>query len=130
MNCHSLRDAIVEHGARSGTTGPGTAAAIESHLDHCASCASLMTRERQLSEGLRALAASTAAEVPSDALGRRLLEVFAERKSVPQPAGVRVAARWIRVAAAVALVAAAAALVVGDTQRADQRRTRKSGRQP
>ena len=81
MKCHSLRDAIVEQ-ARGGTTGPGTAAAIESHLDHCASCAALMVRERQLSEGLRALAASTAAEVPSDALGPRLLEAFAERHSI------------------------------------------------
>ncbi len=109
MKCDSLRDAIVEQ-ARGGTTGPGTAAAIESHLDHCASCAALMTRERQLSEGLRALAASTAAEVPSDALGRRLLDVFAERHSIPRPPGMRAAARWMRVAAAVALVAAAAAL--------------------
>ena len=79
MKCDSLRDAIVEQ-ARGGTAGPGTAAAIESHLDHCASCAALMARERQLSQGLRALAASTAADAPSDALERRLLGAFAERQ--------------------------------------------------
>ena len=56
MKCDSLRDAIVEL-ARGGDAGPGTLAAVESHLDHCASCAALMTRERQLSQGLRALAA-------------------------------------------------------------------------
>lgn len=109
MKCDSLRDAIVER-ARGGITGPGTAAAIESHLDHCASCAALMTRERQLSEGLRALAASTAAELPSAALGRRLRDVFAERHSIPRPAGMRGAARWMPIAAAVALVTAAAAM--------------------
>jgi len=107
MKCHSLRDAIVEQ-ARGGTIGPGTAAAIESHLEHCASCAALMTRERQLSEGLRALAESTSAEVPSDALGQRLLEVFVERHAIQRPPGMRGAGRWMGVAAAVTLVAAAA----------------------
>jgi hypothetical protein len=109
MKCHSLRDAIVEQ-ARGGTIGPGTAAAIESHLEHCAACAALMTRERQLSEGLRALAASAAAEEPSDALGQRLLEVFAERHAIQRRPGMSAAGPWMRVAAAVTLVAAAAAL--------------------
>ena len=35
MKCHSLRDAIVEL-ARGEHAGPGTLAAIESHLEHCA----------------------------------------------------------------------------------------------
>ncbi len=34
MKCHSLRDAIVEL-AREGIAGPGTRAAVESHVEHC-----------------------------------------------------------------------------------------------
>ena len=75
MNCHSLRDAIVEL-ARRGDAGPGTRAAVESHLEHCASCASLMAREQHLSRGLRALAVATADEAPRDLEGR-LLEMLA-----------------------------------------------------
>ena len=51
MKCHSLRDAIVEL-ARGREAGPGTIAAIESHVEHCAACAALMARERQLSRGI------------------------------------------------------------------------------
>ena len=61
MKCHSLRDAIVEL-ARGRDAGPGTRAAVESHVEHCAACAALMARERQLSQGLRALAAATSAD--------------------------------------------------------------------
>jgi hypothetical protein len=107
MKCHSLRDAIVEL-ARGGDTGPGTLAAIESHLEHCASCAGLMARERQLSQGLRALAASAAADAPSAALERRLLEMFAERQVARSPVVVRATNWWVR-AAAVVLVAGASA---------------------
>jgi hypothetical protein len=103
MKCHSLRDAIVDL-ARGGDAGPGTLAAIESHLDCCASCAALMARERQLSRGLRALAAAAAADAPSAALERRLLEMFAERQA-PSSLVVRPTNWWAR--------AAAAALVVG-----------------
>ena len=114
MKCHSLRDAIVEL-ARGREAGPGTAAAIESHVEHCAACAALMTRERQLSRGLRALADATADDGPPDALGRRLLEVFAERQSTPRPASepaseyARRSAGWMRAAAAILLTGAAAA---------------------
>ena len=109
MKCHSLRDAIVEL-ARGRDAGPGTVAAIESHVEHCAACAALMTRERQLSRGLRALANATANDGPPDALGRRLLEVFAERQSTPRPAAeyVRRSAGWMRAAAAILLTSAAA----------------------
>ncbi len=34
MKCHTLRDAIVEL-ARDGTAGPGTRAAVDSHVEHC-----------------------------------------------------------------------------------------------
>jgi hypothetical protein len=108
MKCHSLRDAIVEL-ARGREAGPGTIAAIDSHVEHCAACAALMTRERQLSQGLRALAAATAADRPPDALGRRLLEVFAERQSTPERPVARHATGWMRAAAAVLLTGAAAA---------------------
>ena len=96
MKCHTLRDAV------------------ESHVEHCPSCAALLTRERQLSQGLRALAASSSADGPSDALGRRLLEVFAER----QPARASAAAvgrgggwsRWMGAAAALLVVVGSSAL--------------------
>jgi hypothetical protein len=108
MKCHSLRDAIVEL-ARGREAGPGTIAAVDRHVEHCAACAALMARERQLSEGLRALAVATAADRPSDALGRRLLEVFAERRSTPERSEPRKAAGWMRAAAAILLTGAAAA---------------------
>ena len=108
MKCHSLRDAIVEL-ARGRDAGPGTVAAVDSHVEHCPSCAALMTRERQLSEGLRALAAATADRRPSDALERKLLEVFAERQSTPERSVARKATGWMRAAAAVLLTGAAVA---------------------
>ena len=110
MKCHSLRDAIVEQ-ARGGVAGPGTAAAIESHLDHCASCAALMTRERQLSQGLRALAASTAADAPSDAARTAAAGAFAERQAAQAVGDDAGAAswRWAGAAAAALIVGASAA---------------------
>ena len=108
MKCHSLRDAIVEL-ARGREAGPGTVAAIDSHVEHCAACAALMARERQLSQGLRALAAATAADRPPDALGRRLMEVFAERQLTPERSVARQATGWMRAAAAVLLTGAAVA---------------------
>ncbi len=103
MKCHSLRDAIVEM-ARGEHAGPGTLAAIESHLEHCAACAALLERERRLSQGLRALSAAAPA-APSEALSRRLLDAFAERQPA-QPVIARGASRiagngWLRAAAAV-----------------------------
>ncbi len=86
------------------------AAAIESHVEHCASCAALMTRERQLSQGLRALAAATAADGP---LGRTRTPAAGGvcRAAVDAAAGggVGAAAGWMRAAAAVLLTGAAAA---------------------
>jgi anti-sigma factor RsiW len=107
MTCHSLRDTIVEL-ARGRDAGPGTRVAIESHIEHCAACAALMTREQQLSQGLRALAEATAAEVAPEALGRRLVDAFAERQSTSR-AVVRPATGWMRAAAALLLAGGAAA---------------------
>ena len=77
MSCQSLREAIVDV-ARGTETGAGTRGAVECHVEHCASCRSLMTRERQLSKGLRALAAASPGGAP-DAMERRLMEAFARR---------------------------------------------------
>jgi hypothetical protein len=107
MKCHSLRDAIVEM-ARGEHAGPGTLAAIESHVEQCTACAALLKRERRLSHGLRALSAA-APPAPSEALRRRLLDAFAERQSA-QPVVARGASRmpghrWLRAAAAVVVAA-------------------------
>lgn len=116
MKCHSLREAIVEM-ARGEDPGPGTLAAIESHLEHCEACAALLARERRLSQGLRALSAAAPA-APSEALSRRLLDAFAERQ-LGQPTVARGANRiagngWLRAAAAV-LVAAGGVLLWSST---------------
>ncbi len=113
MTCQTLRDAIVDL-ARDGAAGPGTRAAIDSHVEHCQSCAALLTRERQLSQGLRALAAATSTDGAPDALGRRLLEAFAERQpadvSTVSSGGSGTRGRWLSAAAALLLVAGSSAL--------------------
>jgi hypothetical protein len=113
MTCQTLRDAIVDI-ARGAETGQGTRAAVECHLDHCEACATLMARERQLSRGLRALAASTSGDGASEAMGRRLREMFAEGQGVGATAEARrepATGRWTAwaVAAAVAVAAGGAA---------------------
>lgn len=123
MKCDSLRDAIVEQ-ARGGALGPGTIAAVDSHVEHCRSCAALIARERQLSQGLRALAATTVADGSSEAVGRRLLEIFAERQGAGRPAAAASANRagwtpWLRVAAALLVTAGSMAawrIVRGGTE--------------
>jgi hypothetical protein len=112
MKCHQLREAIVEL-SRGGSAGPGTLAAVESHLEHCAACAALRTREQQLSAGLRALAAASSAQGAPDALERRMVEMFAaqQQPSVRAFAVHRAfAPRWLATAAAGVVVAGVAAL--------------------
>jgi phage tail tape-measure protein len=109
MTCQTLRDAIVDI-ARGAETGQGTRAAVECHLDHCEACATLMARERQLSRGLRALAASTSGDGASEAMGRRLREMFAEGQGVGATAEARrepATGRWTAWAAAATIVVAA-----------------------
>jgi hypothetical protein len=113
MKSHSLRDAIVER-ARGGELGAGTLAAVDSHVEHCQPCAALMSRERQLSQGLRALAATTAAVGSSDAVQQRVLEIFAERQDAGRPGGSlsasgRERTHWLRVAAALMVIAVSVA---------------------
>lgn len=107
MKCHALREAIVEL-ARTGDAGAGTRAAIESHLEHCSRCTALIVRERQLSDGLRALAAATTAAAPG-VMERRLLDVFVERQAAAHStvaiAGPSSARRWLAAAAALLLTA-------------------------
>ena len=106
MNCQNLGEAIVDL-ARDVEIGRGTTAIVETHLEHCRDCAARFRREHDLSAGLRALADSTASNVPSDALGRRLLEQFAEchTGSATRLHGTR--RRWLQAAAMVVLATAA-----------------------
>ena len=110
MTCQTLREAIVDV-ARGVEIGEGTLAAVECHVEHCASCVALMARERQLSLGLRALAESTSVEGVPEAMGRRLREIFVERQGVNVAAGQQqpVVSRTVPLRRA---LAAAAAIVV------------------
>ena len=103
MNCQSVEDAIVEVG-RGRDVGPGTAAAVDSHVEFCTACAARLDQERRLTAALRELAAASDGEVPSAALERRLIAVFAEL----QPAASARAVRWRPFAAAAAMLAAIA----------------------
>ena len=103
MSCQSLREAIVDV-ARGAETRAGTRAAVDSHVEHCASCRLLMARERQLSSGLRALAAASPTGVP-DAVERRLMEAFARHHGAEgQQRSPLSSALWV--AAALVVVAA------------------------
>jgi hypothetical protein len=103
MNCHSLEDAIVDVG-RGRDVGPGTAAAVDSHVEHCAVCAARLERQRELTAALRELAAATGGDMPSRALERRLLAAF----EAGRPAASRIAIRSRAIAAAAAALTAIA----------------------
>ena len=77
MTCQDLDDALLDL-ARGTTLGPGSAAAVESHIEHCVKCAARLARERELTAGLRALAASTVSEAGSPELEQQLMRAFAE----------------------------------------------------
>jgi hypothetical protein len=100
MTCRSLEEAIVEV-ARGREVGRGSVAAVETHIEHCPACAARLTRERQISRGLRALADATAGECPSSEMERRLRDAF----TADGPVAMR--NWWVAPAAA-----AAAALVL------------------
>jgi hypothetical protein len=108
MSCQTLKEAIVEK-ARGGDLRPGTAAAVDSHVEHCASCSALLAREVQLSDGLRALAASGASQMPSEALEQRMMASFAEHLSKRSIAGHGARYRWMPAAAALILTTGAIA---------------------
>jgi hypothetical protein len=106
MNCQSLAEAIVDL-ARGVDVGRGATAIVETHLEHCRDCAARFRREQDLSEGLSALAASTAAGGQLDALERRLLERFEEQHAGPANRSHGTRYRWLQAAAMVAFATAA-----------------------
>ncbi len=96
MTCRSLEDAIVDV-ARGRDAGRGTIAAVEAHVEKCEACATRLARERELSDGLRALAAATASAVPSAAVEERLMAALSAQQPSRAPA-------WLAPAAAAAAV--------------------------
>jgi len=112
MTCQDLDDALLDM-ARGTTLGPGSAAAVESHVEHCRRCAARLARERELTAGLRALAASTAAEAGSADLEQRLMRAFAElHPAHAAPARPATMHRWLAAAAAAVVIVGAGALGV------------------
>ena len=106
MNCHELRDALVDH-ARGALNGVGSRAAIESHLEHCHACATEFARQRALTEGLRAVARASAHEAAPAAFEDRLMSAFASRHSAQQPSAPAIGRRlspWLAAAASIAIV--------------------------
>ena len=88
MTCQELREALVDH-ARGVLTGAGSRAAIESHLEYCHECAAEYARQRALTEGLRAVAKSSASESAPGVLEGRLMAAFAAQHAKRQPPQVR-----------------------------------------
>jgi hypothetical protein len=118
MICHTLREELTDV-ARGRDAGPGTVAAVESHIEHCASCRGRFMRERRLSEGLRALAESTSDMTAPGALEAQLLEAFASRHADPAARStVAAQSQWLRAAAAIVVAAGllAAWLIVSRTR--------------
>ncbi|HEY7499116.1 MAG TPA: hypothetical protein VH740_11415 [Vicinamibacterales bacterium] len=106
MNCQTLREAIVDV-ARGVPVGPGSAAAVEAHVEYCAACAAYLARERALSAGLRAIAEATSARV-SPEIEARLRIAFAERQAAQSVRTRVIRSRWLPAAAMVMVVAGAA----------------------
>ena len=112
MTCQDLDDALLDL-ARGTTLGPGSAAAIESHVEHCDKCTARLARERELTAGLRALAASAANEAGSPYLEQQLMRAFAELHPAHGAEPVSTSPRgWLAAAAAAVVVVGAGALGV------------------
>jgi hypothetical protein len=103
MTCQELRAALVDH-ARDALNGIGSQAAIESHLEHCHTCATEFARQRALTQALRVVARASAHEVPQPALEERLMEAFAAQHSHAAPVVRRRLAPWLAAAASIAIV--------------------------
>jgi hypothetical protein len=109
MTCNTLQDAIVDV-ARGRDAGAGTIAAVDAHVEQCGACRTRFARERRLSEGLRALAVSSASRGASASVEGELLRAFGEHHAARRPVTSRLAgASWLRAAAAVLVVAGAIA---------------------
>ena len=102
MNCHLYRDAVIEL-ARGTAAAPDAAA----HVDGCERCRARLAQERQLSAGLRAVAASLADAHPSERLEASLMAAFAGQHA-PRAAAPRPWRSWLTAAAAIALLVAGA----------------------
>ena len=80
MSCDDYRDAVLDLArdvARAEDAGR-----VRRHLAACAACAAWFDEQRALTAGLRALAATSAAEHPSEELERRVLAAFVEHQAV------------------------------------------------
>lgn len=103
MSCQNWRDAIVEI-ARGREVGAGTQAAVETHVDACDACSALLTREQHVTIRLKALAAASSGEMPSDDLRRRLMTAFRAEQRSPEPARHWPWRQWAAAAATLAAV--------------------------
>jgi hypothetical protein len=113
MTCQSWREAIVEI-ARGREVGAGTPAAVETHVAACDACAALLAREQHVTISLKALAAASSGEIPSEELRRRLVAAFRAGQQAPQPARHW---RWRQWAAAAATLAAVVVWGLQDDRR-------------
>jgi anti-sigma factor RsiW len=108
MNCHQLRDALIDR-ARGALAGTGSIAAVESHLEHCAACAAEYARQRALSGALRALAAASERQEASSELQQRVIQTFARDCAGPpsRPTSRNAIVATLAVAASLMLVVSA-----------------------
>jgi Putative zinc-finger len=122
MNCHEYQEAVVDF-AR-GALDEDAERRLRSHLDECSTCADLVQQQMALTEGLTAIAASAAGEVPSSALEMGLLEQFVSEHAAaaaatgPASTAARRLSPWIKAAAAIVCAAAPLAwwLLAGSTR--------------
>jgi hypothetical protein len=105
MNCQQHEADLIDL-ARSALDGGGTESAVRRHLGECPKCAARFERERQLTDGLRALAREAAVVEPNADAERRMVEMFVEAHRTARPEagttapGRPVTWRWALAAAA------------------------------
>jgi hypothetical protein len=111
------REAIVDL-ARGAALPSSVAAAAEAHVDGCPACAAELRRQRELTAGLHALAASVRHEAPAADSEARVLAAFAAAHTAADaPPAARPSWTWFAAAAAAAAVIAAAYVVGGSRGR-------------
>jgi hypothetical protein len=107
VTCHQLQDALLDH-ARGVLVAAGSRAAIESHLEHCRTCAAEYARQRALTVELRAVAESSAHQAAPRALEQRVLDALVARQAQStEVVSTRRAAApgWLAAAASLAVLA-------------------------
>jgi hypothetical protein len=106
MNCSHCRDVALD--IARGLVHLEEAMALD-HVSGCAECSRYLQQQRELTAGLRALAADTD-EAPSEAMERRLaLAVAVQPAGSYRPHISAGLGRWLEVAAAIVLAAGALA---------------------